>query len=333
MRYSILLAAIAAVFSTNGVTAADDGTDIIFFTGTLQNTTINLVSPSGIPVSTSGTFRVNDSTYDGLGGTDFLFMTGDADYLQSGKSINMEQFFASDGNDVFDGSDQSIDIVILGGAGGDILFGGSGNDSTYGSYGDDFIDGGSGNDILNGNDNNDTIYGGSGNDILDGGADNDQLFGGTGNDAIYGGLGDDDFHGISGNDFIVGEVDGTPDSAFDEIILTNLSSIDIAVSMVDSVFMNQYLVDHGFSFSFSETDQGYLLTILGETDSALITLDTEAVVLSDGTYTLASLSAVPIPAAAWLFGSGLLSLVGFSKRQVTEGFKLIPSVTFLAFLR
>ncbi len=42
------------------------------------------------------------------------------------------------------------------------------------------------------------------------------------------------------------------------------------------------------------------------------------VLASDGTNTLISasfVSAVPVPAAAWLFGSGLLGLLGFSKRK------------------
>ncbi len=34
-----------------------------------------------------------------------------------------------------------------------------------------------------------------------------------------------------------------------------------------------------------------------------------------GNVTLTNISAVPIPAAAWLFGSGLLGLIGFSKRK------------------
>ncbi len=76
MRLSFLLAVIAATFSTTGFTATN-GSDAIIFAGTLQNTTINLVSPSGIPVSTNGTFRVNNSTYDGLGGVDFMLMTND----------------------------------------------------------------------------------------------------------------------------------------------------------------------------------------------------------------------------------------------------------------
>jgi hypothetical protein len=38
---------------------------------------------------------------------------------------------------------------------------------------------------------------------------------------------------------------------------------------------------------------------------------------SDNDYAFAAVTvnAVPVPAAAWLFGSGLIALVGFSKRK------------------
>lgn len=39
--------------------------------------------------------------------------------------------------------------------------------------------------------------------------------------------------------------------------------------------------------------------------------------ISDSTATRTALSAVPVPAAVWLFGSGLISLVGFARRKKT----------------
>jgi len=36
---------------------------------------------------------------------------------------------------------------------------------------------------------------------------------------------------------------------------------------------------------------------------------------SDGTLTYGDVSAVPVPAAVWLFGSGLVGLVGIARRK------------------
>lgn len=40
-----------------------------------------------------------------------------------------------------------------------------------------------------------------------------------------------------------------------------------------------------------------------------------AVVVSRGTYTIESVSPVPIPSAVWLFGSGLLGLIGVARKK------------------
>jgi len=63
-----------------------------------------------------------------------------------------------------------------------------------------------------------------------------------------------------------------------------------------------------FSFNFT-ADAGTSLFISGSyTDSSFL----DAPISSS---TLASVSAVPVPAAIWLFGSGLIGLAGFAKRH------------------
>lgn len=63
-----------------------------------------------------------------------------------------------------------------------------------------------------------------------------------------------------------------------------------------------------FSFDFT-ADAGTSLLISGSyTDSNFL----DAAISSS---TLASVSAVPVPAAVWLFGSGLIGLVGLAKRR------------------
>ena len=64
----------------------------------------------------------------------------------------------------------------------------------------------------------------------------------------------------------------------------------------------------GFSFDFT-ADTGTSLLISGSyTDSNFI----DAPITS---ATLATVSAVPVPAAVWLFGSGLIGLVGMARRK------------------
>lgn len=85
----------------------------------------------------------------------------------------------------------TIGAWILGGAGNDKLYGGSGNDTIDGGSGNDSLFGFSGNDLLMGGEGNDHLFGGLGNDSLKGGAGNDWLYGNLGNDLLDGEAGDD----------------------------------------------------------------------------------------------------------------------------------------------
>jgi hypothetical protein len=82
-----------------------------------------------------------------------------------------------------------------GGAGADILLGGSGKDQLYGGTQNDYLDGRAGYDSL---------YGGAGNDMVFGDKGNDYLYGGTGNDFLFGGAGRDSLWGESGDDLLDG---------------------------------------------------------------------------------------------------------------------------------
>lgn len=126
------------------------------------------------------------------------------------------------------GSDSiSVDaahVVVLGGAGGDhitggtqgpaVLYGGTGNDQvTAGAWGDtvhgdsgaDLIVGGSGPDDLNGDSGNDRISGNGSNDVIAGDDGNDTLSGGAGDDVVDGGAGIDHLTGDDGNDTLTGD--------------------------------------------------------------------------------------------------------------------------------
>ncbi|MDD0972982.1 calcium-binding protein [Pseudomonas fontis] len=66
------------------------------------------------------------------------------------------------GDDILDGSTNTFDLRLEGGAGNDQLSGGKGNDRLEGGSGDDVLEGGLGQDILIGGAGNDTLRGGPG---------------------------------------------------------------------------------------------------------------------------------------------------------------------------
>lgn len=168
---------------------ATNGLDFIDFVGTLQTVTITLVNPySSKSYDIDDEFNVNSSSYDGLGGFDFLTFTDFGDYLSltdnTGTIVvqNIESFIAGDGGDVINLADATLtygDVQIVGGDGDDILWANIGDDSIQGGFGNDIIDGGPGHDNLQGQAGNDQIFGGEGDDRLDGGDGDDILYGGT----------------------------------------------------------------------------------------------------------------------------------------------------------
>ena len=174
---------------------ATNGTDFITFMGsfelfgTLQNINATLVNPySSKSFNIDDDFNVNQVSYDGMGGLDFLNMSNFGDFLSitdnTGIQVvqNIEQFIAGNGGDVINLADSVLgygDVTILGGAGDDILWANMGNDTITGSGGNDIIDGGPGDDDLNGGQDNDQIFGGEGDDTLRGGIGDDILYGGT----------------------------------------------------------------------------------------------------------------------------------------------------------
>jgi len=96
---------------------------------------------------------------------------------------------------------------LFGGAGNDVLTGGSGADRLFGGAGNDTLNGGAGNDILDGGAGNDVLNGGDGDDIFNGGAGNDTVVGGKGTDTAFLGAGNDTFiwNPGDGNDTVEGQ--------------------------------------------------------------------------------------------------------------------------------
>src|SRR5260221_6353954 len=88
------------------------------------------------------------------------------------------------------------------------VFGNGGNDTSSldesnGALPAAQLFGGAGNDVLTGGSGADQLFGGAGNDTLLGKGGNDLLFGGDGNDTLIGGTGDDQVFGEAGNDRMI----------------------------------------------------------------------------------------------------------------------------------
>ena len=116
----------------------------------------------------------------GQGGNDIITLN------EANGALPAAQLFGGAGND-----------VLTGGSGGDMLFGQAGNDTLLGKGGADFLFGGAGNDILTGGDADDQIFGEAGDDrmIWNPGDDTDMFEGGAGNDTaeVNGGNGAEAF--------------------------------------------------------------------------------------------------------------------------------------------
>lgn len=154
---------------------ATNSNDFISFMGSMQQLTVTLTNAySGYTISIDEEKLLNNSTYDGLGGTDYLNMSsaGDALFIDDGNGNqvidNIEFILAGNGGDIIDLSHATMTlsngITILGAAGDDILWGNVGNDTIRGGSGDDILDGGPGHDLLDGGSGNDYLSGGDGQD-------------------------------------------------------------------------------------------------------------------------------------------------------------------------
>jgi len=138
----------------------------------------------------AGVILVNDGAVATLGGTPTVANT------------SLIQAFGQGGNDVITLNESTGALPnanLFGGAGNDVLTGGSGSDQLFGQDGNDTLLGKSGFDLL---------FGGDGNDTLTGGDADDQMFGQGGNDRMIWNPGDDSDLMEGGDGLDVAEVNG-----------------------------------------------------------------------------------------------------------------------------
>ncbi len=132
---------------------------------------------------------------DAAGGVNIRTHDGD-DSITIDPSVTIQlNVHGQGGNDTIDARGVTV---------GQILGGGYGDDTIYGSEERDIIDGHSGDDTISANGGNDEVEGGNGNDTINGGAGDDQLTGQDGDDVINGGTGHDFIMGNEGADTIDG---------------------------------------------------------------------------------------------------------------------------------
>lgn len=224
--------------------------NFLFFQGTLQQYSTTIYNPySGDSFFVAEDEKnVNNSTYDGRGGYDTLFLSDFGDVLYADSSVgpanigsmsvatqlvtSIERIIAGDGGDVIVTASTNFslgDTTIDGGGADDLIWSNAGDDLIHGRAGDDVIDGGPGNDLIYGDEGSDTISGGDGADYLSGGDGNDTLvfqpdiqF-----DSIYGAsiVGSPDAPD-SGPLYMVGGTNGSTDTfdggaGYDTVQLTN----------------------------------------------------------------------------------------------------------------
>jgi cysteine-rich repeat protein len=151
-------------------TALDEFTGVTTFTGTVQPYSATLVNPySGASFSANGMYRLNESSYLGLGAVgevDTLLGTPEGDVLLvqdppgTQRICGVEEILALNSPDVIFLPDDFImlgDTWIVGGNGNDILMGNVGNDTIEANAGDDVCDGGPGDDTIDGGPGDDTF--------------------------------------------------------------------------------------------------------------------------------------------------------------------------------
>lgn len=170
----------------------------------------NFFEPQGSPTTISVSDFANPSegvdTYTSVTGRIIATMQAGDDIFVTVNLDRPEILDGGDGNDTLFGS--IFADTISGGNGDDALVGSNDSSSIgdllQGEDGDDFIFASDGPNTINGGMGSDVVIGGIGNDAIDGGDGNDALIGMDGNDSLRGGNGDDFIVGMAGADTLFG---------------------------------------------------------------------------------------------------------------------------------
>ncbi|SDB20574.1 calcium-binding protein [Bauldia litoralis] len=115
-----------------------------------------------------------------------------------GATVPPSQVAASTFIDTYGSTNTVLNIENVEGtaSSGDVLIGGAGGGLLWGLGGEDVLASGGGDTEMHGGDDNDVLIGSTGKDTMFGGEDDDTLIGGGGDDDLSGGKGSDKFTGI-----------------------------------------------------------------------------------------------------------------------------------------
>jgi hypothetical protein len=134
----------------------------------------------------------NDTLYvkagdiiDGGAGRDFVHLVNDNPININLGATSIEWIETLFGNDVIDGSSQTVGIEVYSDGGNDTITGSAFDDIIWSGSGNDTVTGGDGNDVIVGDIGADSISGGNGNDSLYVDASDTFIDGGAGHDAAY----------------------------------------------------------------------------------------------------------------------------------------------------
>lgn len=174
------------------------------------------------PLATS--IQTNGSRAAGGPETAFQTLSFDHDVVTLGNA-EANAIFGGEARNAFFGLDGDDRLGSDGGE--DILFGDAGNDRLTGGAGADHMEGGPGDDDLTGGDGEDDLIGGEGDDRLDAGAGHESLDGGPGDDTLIGGAGPDAFvvRPESGHD-VVEDFKAGP-GMFDHVALIDITADEL----------------------------------------------------------------------------------------------------------
>ncbi|MEH2503731.1 Ca2+-binding RTX toxin-like protein [Bradyrhizobium sp. AZCC 1578] len=184
----------------NNLITGGSGNDTIFAGG--GNDTLNGGDGNDVLVGNADVFASESDSFNGGNGNDTLYVEAsdtiqggagqDFVYLVNSNAININlgttgiEWIQSDfGNDVIDGSTQTVGIEVYSDGGNDTITGSAFNDIIWSGSGNDTVTAGDGDDVIVADIGVDSISGGNGNDSLYVDASDTFIDGGAGFDAAY----------------------------------------------------------------------------------------------------------------------------------------------------